>query len=196
MAVMQTPSLSLKVPAFTAVILAGGLSSRMGQDKALLQINGQSLLEHMQQRVSQAGASQIIISRNQPGFIADITPEQGPLGGILSVLPHCTEPKLLIVPIDIPLVSAASLQQLLTASSAACYFTEHPLPCVLPNNAALKKRIISQLHTGQRSIKALLHGLNASQLSADNTQLINTNTPAQWQHCMQQLTLGVQDGQA
>lgn len=196
MAVMHTSPAAVCLPSanslpFTAVILAGGRSSRMGQDKATLQINGQSLLQHMQQLVSQAGASQIIISRNQQGCIADITPDQGPLGGILSVLAHCTQPQLLIMPIDTPLLSVNSIKQLLaTPNGTAAYFAEHPLPCVLPNSDALKQRIIKQLETGQRSVKVLLQWLNAIELSANNAELINTNTPAQWQHCLAQLTQG------
>ena len=98
---------------FSALILAGGQSSRMGQDKALLQLNGQSLLAHMQQLALAAGASEVLISRNQPGFIQDASGQFGPLAGILAALEHCTSSHLLVLPIDTPRLDATSLKLLL-----------------------------------------------------------------------------------
>ncbi|MBZ9611790.1 molybdenum cofactor guanylyltransferase [Rheinheimera maricola] len=172
---------------FSAVILAGGQSSRMGQDKALLQLNGQSLLAHMQQLALDSGAAEVLISRNQPGFIADneSTQAQGPLAGILAALQHCRSSQLLVLPIDTPLLNPASLRQLLQqANASASYFSNSPLPCVLPVNTALSAQISAQLQSGQRSVKALLTMLNAVALPAPTTELLNTNTPADWQQCL------------
>ena len=73
---------------FSALILAGGQSRRMGQDKAELRLGKLSLLQHMQQLAQQAGASQILLSRNQPGttYIQDLRPGLGPLAGIAAGL--------------------------------------------------------------------------------------------------------------
>lgn len=172
---------------FSALILAGGKSSRMGQDKALLNLNGQSLLEHMQQLARDSGASEVLISRNQPGYIADgaSAQAQGPLSGILAALAHCRSPQLLVLPIDTPLLSVISLQRLLqqAANGAAC-FANSPLPCVLPVSPALSALISAQLDSGQRSVKALLAKLNALTLPAPTTELLNTNTPQDWQLCL------------
>ncbi|MGP9801241.1 molybdenum cofactor guanylyltransferase [Rheinheimera sp. NSM] len=178
---------------FSALILAGGQSSRMGQDKALLQLNGQSLLEHMQQLALDSGAVEVLISRNQPGFIADAesAQQQGPLAGILAALQHCSSTQLLVLPIDTPLLSAASLQQLvLQANGAAAYFANSPLPCVLPVSPALSELISNQLRSGQRPVKALLSSLNAIALPAPTTELLNTNTPADWQQCLAVVNTG------
>ena len=88
---------------FSALILAGGKSSRMGRDKALLSINGQSLLAHMQQLAIDSGAAEVLVSRNQPGFINDTEHQAGPLAGILAALAHCTTSQLLVLPVDTPL---------------------------------------------------------------------------------------------
>ena len=170
---------------FSALILAGGQSSRMGQDKALLSINGQSLLTHMQQLAIDSGAAEVLVSRNQPGFINDTEHQAGPLAGILAALKHCTTSQLLILPVDTPLLSAASLQQLvLEANGDAAYFVNSPLPCVLPLSPALSELISKQLQSGQRSVQALLTSLNAVTLSAPVTELLNTNTPDDWQQCL------------
>ena len=178
---------------FSALILAGGQSSRMGRDKALLQLNGQSLLAHMQQLALNSGATEVLISRNQPGFIADAesAQQQGPLAGILAALQHCSGSQLLVLPVDTPLLTVTSLQRLLQhANGAACYFSDNPLPCVLPVTQALSPLISAQLRTGQRSVHALLRLLNAKSLAAPNTELLNTNTPADWQHCLTLLNSG------
>lgn len=176
---------------FSALVLAGGQSSRMGQDKALLKLNGQSLLAHMQQLAWDCGASEVLISRNQPGFIADHTQQQGPLAGILAALPYCHNAQLLVLPIDTPLLSTFSLQALLTfAKGAAAYFSHSPLPCVLPVTPLLEEVICQQLKQGERSIKTLLKQLNAQSMPAPTTELLNTNTPQDWQLCLSLLNTG------
>ncbi len=170
---------------FSALILAGGRSSRMGQDKAGLMLNGHSMLDHMQQLALSAGAGQLLISRNQAGFVQDRIAGQGPLGGILSALPHCTADSLLVLPIDTPLLSPDALRSLLqqAADGAAC-FSGSPLPCVLPNNSELTLLLRQQLASGQRSVKALLQQLGAREVVTSQAELLNTNTPADWQQCL------------
>jgi len=172
---------------FSALILAGGQSSRMGQDKAQLCLNGQTLLTHMQQLASASGASELLLSRNQPGGIQDVYQRSGPLAGILAALEHCTTPLLLVLPIDTPLLSSISLKRLLQQASAshhAAHFAQSPLPCVLPVTAELKALIARQLQQSQRSVKALLAQLHAIAVAAPATELLNTNTPQDWQLCL------------
>ncbi|MDX1705900.1 molybdenum cofactor guanylyltransferase [Pseudidiomarina sp.] len=179
---------------FTGVILAGGQSRRMGRDKALLPLAGRTLLEHMQLLLRQAGVADILISRNQPGFITDSYPGKGPLAGLAAVLPHCTTPQMLVVPVDMPLLQPGLLRHLLTTASAgestgAWYFGESPLPCVLPNIPQLADYLTAQLESGQGdfSVRGLLRYLNANALAAcDVLQLVNTNTPQQWQQALMQ----------
>ena len=170
---------------FSALILAGGQSSRMGQDKALLQLNCQSLLVHMQQLALAAGASEVLISRNQPGFIQDASGQFGPLAGILAALKHCTSSHLLVLPIDTPRLDVISLKLLLQkADGTASYFANSPLPCLLPVTAALSTLIATQLHQGLRSVKGLLAQLNAIAVPISPSELLNANTPQDWQRCL------------
>ena len=77
----------------TAVILAGGKSSRMGRDKALLPYRGKNLIDAPIAILS-AIFSNVILSVREPDHysayvlpkIADHYPDIGPMGGILSVL--------------------------------------------------------------------------------------------------------------
>lgn len=173
---------------FSALILAGGQSRRMGTDKALLRINGSTLLAHMQQLATDAGASEILISRNQPGFINDTCLQGGPLAGIQAALQYCTTLQLLVLPIDTPLLTPASLTQLRqTAGSGAAYCSNSPLPCVLPVNAELAHILDHQLRRGQRAVNLLLKQLNAKSVPLASQELLNSNTPLDWQQCLSHL---------
>ncbi len=69
------------------IVLAGGLSTRMGRDKALLPWQGRTLLEHMRGLLMQAGAREVWVSGNYPAFggVPDRVARCGPLGGLYSV---------------------------------------------------------------------------------------------------------------
>jgi molybdopterin-guanine dinucleotide biosynthesis protein A len=103
---------------FTAVILAGGKSSRMGRDKAFLQFQGKPLIEHALQVVRDAGAGEVLISgRPEQDFSAlscpvllDVTPDCGPLGGIEQALSAASHPLVLVLAVDLPQMTPAFLQ--------------------------------------------------------------------------------------
>jgi molybdopterin-guanine dinucleotide biosynthesis protein A len=105
---------------FSAVILAGGQSSRMGRDKALLDIGGKPLLARQIQLVRQAGATEIFISAHaNPDYsafdcrvLADELPGAGPLAGIARALDVAREPLLLVLAVDMANLTSAFLSQL------------------------------------------------------------------------------------
>lgn len=172
--------------AITGVIVAGGTSRRMGQDKALLQIDGQTQLERMTAIAHNAGCNQIVISRNTEGFVMDEIADRGPLGGLLSALPHCDHERLLLLPIDMPLLSSAALQFLIQQKQVG-YFGNSHMPCVLPNQPLLRDYLTRQLRndTGDRSVKGLLQWLGATAYDWPYSyQLQNTNTPQQWRRAL------------
>src|SRR3954464_13510045 len=73
----------------SAFILAGGKSSRMGEDKAFLRLGGKTLLELAQELVSGVCGSVFVVgdrARFGPKAIQDIFPDSGPLGGIHAAL--------------------------------------------------------------------------------------------------------------
>ncbi|MBT1063735.1 molybdenum cofactor guanylyltransferase [Bowmanella sp. Y26] len=173
----------------SGLVLAGGKSSRMQQDKALLAFAGTSLLRRAEALLRQSGCEEVLVSRNQPGFLADIYPDAGPLGGIYSALMHQTiGSSLVVLPVDMPFASPELLQHLINAGQAqasACYLADCYLPMYLPVTQAARDFLQQLLSTqGQGRVKALLHHINAIALPcpADLApQLRNLNTPAQWQ---------------
>ena len=80
------------------VILAGGASSRMGQDKALLTISQSTMLTRTYQLLLEASVSKVVISRNdgEAGHFPDLYPGKGPLSGIHSAAMRFPNKNLLI----------------------------------------------------------------------------------------------------
>lgn len=102
----------------TAFILAGGKSSRMGRDKAFLQLRDETLLAHAL-KLSAAITKEVKIVGDATKFSAfgrvveDVYPNRGPLGGIHAALSTSSTDLNLMLAVDLPFVGADFLQYLL-----------------------------------------------------------------------------------
>lgn len=101
----------------TAFVLAGGKSSRMGQDKAFLPWKGGTLLSHALDLVSQISATVQIVGDAsrfaQFGkVVEDVFVGRGPLAGIHSALSRTTSRWNLILAVDVPFVERSFLDYL------------------------------------------------------------------------------------
>jgi molybdopterin-guanine dinucleotide biosynthesis protein A len=114
-------------PPFSAVVLAGGRSTRMGRDKALLPLpDGRTLLARQLDVLRTAGAAEVLVSARPEQhlplegarLIPDCEPDRGPLGGIASALAAATHDHLLVLAIDLPRMSAEFLAGLVAAAPA------------------------------------------------------------------------------
>src|SRR3982074_2032234 len=110
--------------AVTAFILAGGKSTRMGTDKAFVTLNGRSLLERMLD-VGRSVTADGRITGDARKFshfaptVEDVFQDCGPLGGIHAALRASPSELNLILAVDLPLVSTALLQYLITRAQSA-----------------------------------------------------------------------------
>ena len=101
-----------------AGILAGGRSSRLGQDKAFLQWDGQSLLERTIRACR--GFEQVLVSVDRKERFAHLAEQMvedelqnfGPVEGIYQLLRACQTPHLLIVATDMPYLQPEFLHRL------------------------------------------------------------------------------------
>lgn len=102
----------------SAVILAGGRSSRMGTNKAELSFGGMSLITYQVKKLRAMGIEDIILS----GFpeavsgarpVGDLYPLKGPLGGIHAGLTAATNASCLVISVDVPLVPELALRKLI-----------------------------------------------------------------------------------
>jgi molybdopterin-guanine dinucleotide biosynthesis protein A len=104
-------------------VLAGGQSTRMGADKAFLQVNGHTLLERALQTVSAVASAVWILGGREKfgGFgnvIEDEFPDHGPLGGIHAALRASHADLNLILAVDMPFVDARFLEYLVQRAGA------------------------------------------------------------------------------
>jgi Uncharacterized MobA-related protein len=111
-----------------AIILAAGFSSRMGSDKALLDLNGKPVLERIVSSYQAVGIGQIVVVSGQNHaalvqlclpveLVRNPAPENGMFSSIqtgVAALGPATD-AFFVQPVDIPLVSPATLTGLLAA---------------------------------------------------------------------------------
>lgn len=110
----------------TVAIQAGGRSSRMGRDKALLPLGGKPLIEHVLQRVAGLG-DEVIITTNQPDdyaflglrMVGDRQPGAGALDGLLTALEAARGDRVLLLACDMPFVSRPLLDYMVGIDSDA-----------------------------------------------------------------------------
>jgi len=101
-----------KATAISGVILAGGKSSRMGTDKALLKLGQYYVIERIA-NVLRTMVEEVVIVTDRPKRYAkygdtttyDIMPGHGPLGGIHAGLVQAAHPWMLVTACDLPFIS-------------------------------------------------------------------------------------------
>ncbi|MFS7305654.1 molybdenum cofactor guanylyltransferase MobA [Rahnella inusitata] len=173
----------------TGVILSGGRSSRMGEDKGLVKANGKPLFEHIAERL-RPQVGEILISCNQnteqygkefrtvPDLIQNFS---GPLAGMLAALTVSKTEWVLFVPCDVPgfpdNLADAFLAEI--AGQQAAYardaVREHPTLCLL--NRSLIPTLKTYLGNGDRKVMIFFDNIDAKPVLFQNaSQFSNLNT--------------------
>jgi molybdopterin-guanine dinucleotide biosynthesis protein A len=107
-------------------LLAGGKSTRMGTDKALVDFHGRPMLQVMLDKLPYHATPCMIIGRTHPELqaanikaipylaaIADDFPDRGPVGGLVTALRNCPPTgAVLLMPCDVPNTSPIFLDWL------------------------------------------------------------------------------------
>lgn len=107
----------------SGIILAGGKSRRMGEDKAFLGYEGTSFIEAAVQKLKPY-CSEILISSDNPTIsipgtlrVSDEIKDIGPLGGLYSCLKRSSYDEALVIPIDTPFITPELIGHILEHSS-------------------------------------------------------------------------------
>ncbi|TAM16279.1 MAG: molybdenum cofactor guanylyltransferase [Rhodanobacter sp.] len=178
-------------PRCIGVVLAGGLSTRMGRDKAMLDWHGRPLIERQLDALRASGVDDVRVSGDRPDYrgIADAQPQLGPLGGLAGVADAVAiGVDLLVVPVDMPMLSAALLYRLRRehpqARGLRC--AGHVLPLRLHLDEACRafvRTLLKQREPHRRSLRALQQAVGCEELALDpveTSQLLDCNTEAIW----------------
>lgn len=180
-------------------LLAGGESSRMGRDKALLPYGGQTLAAHVAALLAEAASPVFVVGpRDRYGHLGlpvveDAHRGAGPLSGIVASLETLSalEPETemaLVVACDMPHLRADFLKAL-AAHAASCAadatLAAGPSGQVEPLCAVYRRTCLPQLAAalaaGQRKVRDALTGLRVARWETPDASLFaNANTPAEW----------------
>lgn len=110
----------------SVVIQAGGQSSRMGRDKALVSLAGQPMIQHVFARLIGLGDETLVTTNNQDELkfldlplIPDEDPGAGALPGLRTALNAAQGDRVLVVACDMPFVNRLLLEHLVELSADA-----------------------------------------------------------------------------
>jgi len=107
----------------TGIILAGGKNLRMGQNKALLQVHGQRIIDRTKSIFVDL-FDEIILVTNSPfdyldlnlRTVTDLYQEKGALGGVFTGLFHATHGYAFVAACDMPFLNKALISHLISLS--------------------------------------------------------------------------------
>lgn len=176
--------------ALTALILAGGKSSRMGRDKGLLLWDGLPFVQHILNAVQPLVTDTIIVA-NETAYeqfdaviVEDLVADAGPVGGIYTGLNYSKTAYTIVLSCDMPLVDTVLLS----------YLLEHSQPTLLnvlkveeqwhPFVALYHRDCLPIFEQGLKEqrlkLKQLLSAVSQHQINCPkewNSKLSNINTP-------------------
>ena len=181
----------------SAIILAGGYSSRMGRNKAELDFHGVSFLQHQVNKLRTIGIEDLVIAgysstMEETYTVTDVYPHRGPLSGIHAGLLAIRNDAALVLAVDTPLVPEALLRQLIEAHSegATVVTTENGIEPLIGVYDRKLSSVCEQLLQGENSsLRFFLRtaGYTPLPFSGDKRLLENCNTPEDYRRVVEMI---------
>lgn len=176
---------------YSLLLLAGGKSARMGQNKAELLYEGKTFLEHMLDKAQELGIHKFYISgysssQEEVQTVWDHYPDRGPLGGLHACMKAMDTPYCLVLPVDAPKlppnILEALLQQHEQRTDEQVLIWEHgvrkePLIAIYP--VAMADTIENLIRERSAPVFRAIDtwGYRSFRLEMEEEQIINVNTP-------------------
>lgn len=192
--VVQAP-LSARTVGF---VVAGGLSTRMGRDKALLPWEGSTLLDHAIARLAAVcgdvrilcGSARRYEDRGRP-VVVDAIPDGGPLAGIAAGLESAGDAAGLYLGVDLPLVTVALLAALAALEDADAVVPVTPggpEPLCAVYRPGCRAAVRARLAAGERKMTSFWPDVRVRTLEGDalaafgdpRRVFLNVNAPADY----------------
>ena len=185
----------------TAIILAGGQSSRMGTNKALLQLNGKTVIEGMVEKLEKIVDDTIVVTNTFEDYaflhlpmIEDRRKGKGPLAGMEAGLAATQTERNLIVACDMPFISVELGQYLLSClgeyQAAVPEISGQLHPLFAAYRKDVNEAVTQSLEENQLRIRHLLHNIHVKivkkellqSLEIDHEELyfFNMNSPDEY----------------
>jgi molybdopterin-guanine dinucleotide biosynthesis protein A len=182
----------------TAIIMAGGSSSRTGVDKSMLQIKNIPLIKHIYEQL-RGSFDQILISTNNMekyaflgcDCVPDKIPGQGPLMGIASALEASASKLHFVVACDIPHIDIGFVRKMLIEAQDVDIVIptagkEKYEPLFAIYNKSALKGINKVLSAGKRKISDAFGHCRIKYINLKTEELTNINTMEDYEKFRQQ----------
>jgi len=156
----------------SGILLVGGASSRFGSPKALAELDGETLAERAWRLLGDACEERIAVGRSEGlPFPALADAGTGPVAAIAVGLGSATHDVAVVIPVDMPLLTAGALRLLAEACRDAAVAQDGPLPC------AVARHTLPAFEGGERRLRAVLDGLDTARIELEPALLANVNEP-------------------
>ncbi len=174
----------------SCIILCGGLSRRMGQDKGLIYFQDKPMIIHVLNTVKTVANEIILVLRddnqlkeyekiledskqNNLTIYTDLIKDQGPLAGIYTGLTYINSNYALVIPCDSPFIQNSFMEKMYSFiyNEFDAVVPKWPDGCLEPLHALYHKKNIQiikeNLNEGRRDVKSLLNKLNVKYVKID-----------------------------
>lgn len=161
------------VPSLEVVILAGGLSARMGRDKARLRLRGRTLLAWVRAAARATGWPVRVIQH-------DLRPRCGPLGGVWTAWEASRAERLVFLSCDMPFVTPELIRAVAERKGRGVFVqTEDGMGFPFALDRVCLPQLEQALAEQRFSLQALARSLRAQKLRLPRRrkELWNLNTP-------------------
>jgi len=181
----------------SVALLAGGLSTRMGEDKAFAPFLGGTLLEWMRDRVAPLFSHAFVVARDPGRFhslglpvVTDALPEIGSAVGIYTAVLAAPTERVLCVACDMPFLTPRLLRELAVRSEGYDVFVprhgEYLQPLCAVYGKGTLDAYLAFIRAGGRRIFDIYPDLRTGYLDLDDGRhgdpehlFLNVNTPAE-----------------
>lgn len=184
----------------TGVVLAGGKSRRMGRDKALLELDGQPLIEWVIQRIGRVCSEVLVVAGDAERYaglgapvVTDRFPGVGVLGGLHAGLHAASHELILAVGCDMPFLNSTLLRSFVDWVGGYDVAVLRRGEWVDPLHAAYRRTCLpameAEIRAGRRRIisffpQVRVRYVTEAEVAAIDPELWslrNVNTPADWE---------------
>ena len=169
----------------SSIILSGGLSKRMGEDKCELIFNGNTLINNQIIKMKNVGIEDIILSGyRKENYLAKVVHDdimKGPLSGLYYGLNEIKNDRAVVLSVDVPLIKEESIKKLIDFS----FDKDLDIACIGHSNTSeqligvFKKSLIDKIKTildgDKYSVMKLLDNAKVDTLYVDDDDLYFLN---------------------
>jgi molybdenum cofactor guanylyltransferase len=168
--------------ALTGVLLVGGASTRFGSPKALATVGGETLAARAWRLLGETCGERIAVGKRADALplpfevLDDGTEVRAPIAGVVAGLRAARHNVAVVLPVDVPNLTAAAVLELAAACRDAAVPPSGPLP------GAYRRTALSTLEralaAGRLALREAIAELDVAVVELDHAVLVNVNTPA------------------